>query len=163
MFDANTACFEFIDDLNVNIFPEKYLEPQDVIQFLYKLVPKSESNPSSALGKLDISWRGTFGQTGRLQTSQLTRKISNVEPFSIKVVKIPNLILSEEPFSIDCVVSNNTEALVDLTVSGVKSKMTSVLCSGKASTRIGQIKAGQFVSLTLVFFPLVSGIQKVRY
>ena len=30
---------------------------------------------SNALGKLDIVWRTHFGQLGRLQTSQLTRKI----------------------------------------------------------------------------------------
>ncbi|KAH9043411.1 DUF974-domain-containing protein, partial [Lactarius pseudohatsudake] len=59
------------------------MQPQDTRQYIYVL---SESNPPSIpaqhapgtilpLGRLDISWRSSFGEPGRLLTSMLSRRI----------------------------------------------------------------------------------------
>ncbi|KAH9001443.1 DUF974-domain-containing protein [Lactarius akahatsu] len=59
------------------------MQPQDTRQYIYVL---SETNPPSIpaqhapgtilpLGRLDISWRSSFGEPGRLLTSMLSRRI----------------------------------------------------------------------------------------
>ncbi|KAG9122718.1 hypothetical protein FRC07_000775 [Ceratobasidium sp. 392] len=61
------------------------LHPQDLRQYMYILMPTPEATPSFpipyppgtmiALGRLDMSWRSSFGEPGRLLTSMLSRKI----------------------------------------------------------------------------------------
>ncbi|KAE9407057.1 DUF974-domain-containing protein [Gymnopus androsaceus JB14] len=59
------------------------MQPQDMRQYIYILTPKSTSLepvvhiPGSIipLGRLDISWRSSYGEPGRLLTSMLTRRI----------------------------------------------------------------------------------------
>ncbi|KAF5324548.1 hypothetical protein D9611_004478 [Ephemerocybe angulata] len=59
------------------------MQPQDTRQYLYILTPKKTTavppalTPGSIipLGRLDISWRSSFGEPGRLLTSMLTRRI----------------------------------------------------------------------------------------
>ncbi|KAI9446628.1 DUF974-domain-containing protein [Lactarius indigo] len=63
--------------------PMAMMQPQDIRQYIYVL---SETNPPSIptqhapgtilpLGRLDISWRSSFGEPGRLLTSMLSRRI----------------------------------------------------------------------------------------
>ena len=59
------------------------MQPQDIRQYIYILTPKSvELLPSVHvpgsiihLGRLDISWKSSFGEPGRLLTSMLSRRI----------------------------------------------------------------------------------------
>ncbi|KAF8906051.1 hypothetical protein CPB84DRAFT_1745251 [Gymnopilus junonius] len=59
------------------------MQPQDMRQYVYTLVPKSVDllPPTPApgtiipLGRLDIFWRSSFGEPGRLLTSMLSRRI----------------------------------------------------------------------------------------
>ncbi|KAJ3781220.1 hypothetical protein GGU11DRAFT_368306 [Lentinula aff. detonsa] len=59
------------------------MQPQDTRQYIYILSPKLSSlepvihSPGSVvpLGRLDISWRSSYGEPGRLLTSMLTRRI----------------------------------------------------------------------------------------
>ncbi|EJD53235.1 DUF974-domain-containing protein [Auricularia subglabra TFB-10046 SS5] len=61
------------------------IQPQDLRQYVYVLTPTPESVPSFpvvhapgtviSLGRLDISWRSSFGGPGRLLTSMLSRRI----------------------------------------------------------------------------------------
>ncbi|CUA74156.1 hypothetical protein RSOLAG22IIIB_05447 [Rhizoctonia solani] len=64
---------------------ETSLRSQDMRQYLYILTPTPAATPSFpipyppgtiiALGRLDMSWRSSFGEPGRLLTSMLSRKI----------------------------------------------------------------------------------------
>ncbi|TFK42800.1 hypothetical protein BDQ12DRAFT_710033 [Crucibulum laeve] len=59
------------------------MQPQDMRQYIYILTPKQTTTvpvvhaPGSIipLGRLDISWRTSFGEPGRLLTSVLSRRI----------------------------------------------------------------------------------------
>ena len=76
--DANGACSP-ADALSGQLFSGSMalMQPQDVRQYIYILSPKVlppfpvAHTPGSilALGRLDISWRSSFGEPGRLLTS----------------------------------------------------------------------------------------------
>ncbi|KIK63755.1 hypothetical protein GYMLUDRAFT_450943 [Collybiopsis luxurians FD-317 M1] len=63
--------------------PTALMQPQDMRQCIYILSPKTMSLEPVAhipgsiipLGRLDISWRSSYGEPGRLLTSMLTRRI----------------------------------------------------------------------------------------
>ena len=58
------------------------MKPSEVWQYLYLLRIKPScrlqafSDAASAMGKLDIVWKSSLGERGRLQTSQLQRAVS---------------------------------------------------------------------------------------
>ena len=62
------------------------MQPQDIRQYIYILTPKSIELlptvhvPGSIihLGRLDISWKSSFGEPGRLLTSMLSRRIPSL-------------------------------------------------------------------------------------
>lgn len=170
----------------------KHLANQDTRQYLYLLEPKSPTDPISrstpTLGKLDIAWRTQLGQHGRLQTSQLSRKVQQPEPFEISVVSVETeetggksleylsssstaatgtaanatVVFAERPFSLTCQIRNNLPGeSLRIIVSGVKSKMSSVLLWGASETDAGEVRALESVPVVLRFFPLVSGLHKV--
>ncbi|CAL1704051.1 unnamed protein product [Somion occarium] len=68
--------------------PMALMQPQDMRQYIYILTPASippfpVTHPQGTvipLGRLDISWRSSFGEPGRLLTSMLSRRIPLVQP-----------------------------------------------------------------------------------
>ncbi|KAG9226037.1 hypothetical protein CCMSSC00406_0008699 [Pleurotus cornucopiae] len=64
------------------------MQPQDMRQYIYILTPtavplaSTPPTPGSTmpLGRLDISWRSSFGEPGRLLTSMLSRRIPAPAP-----------------------------------------------------------------------------------
>ncbi|KAF9899744.1 hypothetical protein BX616_002867 [Lobosporangium transversale] len=97
----------------VSIFGEHdYFAPNDVRQYLYVLTPKPGkellAKTTNILGKMDILWRSQFGETGRLQTSQLTRKPVPLDEIAVQVVKIPERIYLEEVFTMEIVIKNQS-------------------------------------------------------
>lgn len=101
------------DMAHVSIFGKHdYFAPNDVRQYLYVLTPKPGkeqlAKTTNILGKMDILWRSQFGETGRLQTSQLTRKPTPLDSITVQVVKVPEKIRLEEIFTIEVVVKNQS-------------------------------------------------------
>lgn len=114
--------------------------------------------------QLDISWRGTFGQYGRLQTSMLSRKTVQPDPFILTPLPVeggPPAYPTERQFSIQCRITNTTLARQNIRIQSIKQRMGSCLVSGNADTDVGVIEAGQSVDFSLDFFPLVQGVLKI--
>ncbi|RUO97145.1 hypothetical protein BC936DRAFT_140906 [Jimgerdemannia flammicorona] len=143
-----------------------YLNPQDIRQYLYLLTPKKLlddrlARTTNALGKLDIIWRSTLGETGRLQTSQLTRKPPLLEDIEVLPAHVPSVILLETPFAVTLRVRNRTARAMKLVLSAVKTKMGSVLLSGTSIKQLGEVAAEGVVEVRLEFFPLTPGLQRI--
>jgi hypothetical protein len=139
------------------------LQPQDVRQYLYLLQPiSSESSSVAQLGKLDISWTTPFGETGRLQTSQLVRKVPPTEPLDAQVSHVPNDVVLERPFSCKILLRNNTPAeTMKVTVQGVTSKTAGILWCGSTCKFIGDLAPGETREVSLDFLPVQLGLHKI--
>ncbi|KAF7359405.1 hypothetical protein MSAN_01283100 [Mycena sanguinolenta] len=81
--DANLIDIEREDSKSIFSGSSALMQPQDMRQYIYILSRKSASlapvvyPPGSTipLGRLDISWRSSYGEPGRLLTSMLSRRI----------------------------------------------------------------------------------------
>ncbi|KAF7311658.1 hypothetical protein MKEN_01069400 [Mycena kentingensis (nom. inval.)] len=81
--DANIIDVDKAHDDAANTIFSGSMQPQDMRQYIYILSRQSTSlaptvnAPGSVipLGRLDISWRSSYGEPGRLLTSMLSRKI----------------------------------------------------------------------------------------
>ncbi|KAI8612896.1 hypothetical protein BC830DRAFT_525535 [Chytriomyces sp. MP71] len=142
------------------------LNNSDSRQYLFSLTPKTPNDPlaktTPTLGKLDLQWRTTLGQQGRLQTSQLSRKVAPQDPLRVTVLNPPTRVRAEEPFTLRMRLWNNSPSdSVDATVQFVKSRMSSVLLLGAAERKVGAVGPLGFADFDVDFFPLLGGVQKV--
>ncbi|EFJ37350.1 hypothetical protein SELMODRAFT_77366, partial [Selaginella moellendorffii] len=64
---------------------------------------------ANALGKLEILWRTTLGETGRLQTQQINGSPTPKKPLDVKMTNLPQRILIERPFLVRMEVTNRSE------------------------------------------------------
>jgi hypothetical protein len=149
-----------------NVFEDGFLNPEDTRQYLYVLTPTGESTSMAkstpALGKLDIGWRTAMGQTGRLQTGQLSRKVTVPEQLEVSVVSVPTNLRAEIPFTLSLRVSNTSlDKNLTISLTTVKSKMSTVLLSGISDRSLGTLEPGQSVETRLDFFPLYAGYHKI--
>lgn len=72
----------------------------------------------SALGKLDIRWKGALGDPARLQTQIITGNPRPHRELRLEVIKLPDRIVVAEPFTIEiCVVSGVDRRLGPLKIS----------------------------------------------
>ncbi|TFK55011.1 DUF974-domain-containing protein [Heliocybe sulcata] len=73
------------------------MQPQDMRQYIYILTPAHipefpiAHSPGAVipLGRLDISWRSSFGEPGRLLTSTLSRRVPLVQPQQAPASALP--------------------------------------------------------------------------
>jgi len=158
-------------------FGSQYLNQHDVRQYLYLLTPKNTEDDriartTNTLGKLDIVWRTTMGEMGRLQTSQLTRKVPVLDELLVQAFDVPSTkvtedgefakgVRAEEPFTIGIRIRNHSGQNMKVVLSAVKAKMGSVLLSGVSTRQLGDLLPDQAIETKVEFFPLSPGLQKV--
>ncbi|KXS21234.1 DUF974-domain-containing protein [Gonapodya prolifera JEL478] len=150
--------------------PTNLLHPTDVRQYLYILHPRHPSDPltltTATLGKLDIQWRGPMGEVGRLQTSQLSRKVPPLETLDVLpgAISPGDVVPLERPFRITVRIRNNDPAdavRVVLQASGRKA-MGSVLLRGPSTYHVGDVPPrGGVREVQLEYVPVVAGLHRV--
>eukprot|EP00842_Homolaphlyctis_polyrhiza_P006583 jgi/Hompol1/6926/HPOL_002118-RA len=145
---------------------EGLLGQQDTRQYLYMLTPKIPTDVSSrmvpGLGKLDISWRTQMGQSGRLQTSQLSRKAPSIDPFDVSVISQPAEIRVEQPFKITVRLrSHLPNERMRLSIHGQKTKMANILLRGSNDIDLGGLDGVSHIDVDLEFLALAPGLQQI--
>ncbi|KAI9297389.1 DUF974-domain-containing protein [Neoconidiobolus thromboides FSU 785] len=142
-----------------------YLKPKDVRQYLYKLEPKdpidNSAYISNELGKLDIIWKTSFGGSGRLQTSQLTRRAPQIEIIDLKVIEVQKQIYLDCPFFVELKLQNRGDKVMHIELSTERLKMTSILYKGVSPRDLGPIAPGGLINFKLEFLPLSPGPHKL--
>lgn len=169
-------------DLNLNITGDGqsvwtskagFMQPGDVRQYLYRLRPRHDSSAGSveqdravqyaaALGRLDILWRGTFGSSGRLQTSQLLRKSPGMFLIEVVDAEIQNTSVAvEEPFTARVRIRNVSENKMSITAAAHANQQSTVIVCGPSHHNLGAFGVGETRDLELDFLPLAPGVQRV--
>ncbi|KAJ2448567.1 hypothetical protein GGF42_005062, partial [Coemansia sp. RSA 2424] len=153
-----------------------FMQPGDVRQYLYRLRAQASADQmtvdqeravqyATALGKLDILWRGSFGSFGRLQTSQLLRKSPGMFLLEIERVEIlgaeGNAAALEVPFVARAHVRNVSERRMVVSAAVHAHAHPMVISCGPAQHRLGEIDVGETRVLDLEFLALAPGVQRV--
>eukprot|EP00850_Spirogloea_muscicola_P016306 SM000131S26736 [mRNA] locus=s131:235600:240083:- [translate_table: standard] len=148
--------------------------------FLYHIQRAREGTPradiGSTLGRLEIMWRTTLGEPGRLQTqpilasSQAARK--EVE---LKLVEMPRRVVLEQPFlvggaalndaenQVHCKVSNMTDRRIGpLVISMPPAAGAPVVVHGPWTMNIPEMQHHFSLDVNLCFVALAVGVQKIQ-
>ncbi|EGG13541.1 DUF974 family protein [Cavenderia fasciculata] len=131
-------------------------------QYLFKVMPKDpndfETKNAATLGKLDIVWRSYMGETGRLKTAQIQRKVC-LEEVECNLVSIPTVEL-EKPFTVTAKIINKTNRILHPLFVLVRNKMDGILINGHLP-KIGALQANSSINLDIEMFPLKPGMQQI--
>lgn len=149
-------------------FPEigKLLKPKDVRQFLFCLSPIDVNNTLgykdlTSIGKLDMSWRTSMGEKGRLQTSALQRIAPGYGDVRLSVEKTPACVDVQKPFEVACRLYNCSERALDLQLRLEQPTNRHLVFCSPSGVSLGQLPPSQFVDFNLNVFPVAVGIQSI--
>ncbi|CAD6195309.1 unnamed protein product [Caenorhabditis auriculariae] len=142
------------------------LRPKDIRQFLFCLSPVDAQNTLgykdlTSIGKLDMSWRTSMGERGRLQTSPLQRIAPGYGDVRLSIEETPACVPVRTPFQILCRLYNCSERSLDLQLrlDQVENKQL-VFCTPSGTT-LGQLAPSQHVDFKLDVFPVTVGFQSI--
>jgi hypothetical protein len=152
------------DNSSDPIFASALMEANDVRNYLYLLTSNNkldfETKSTPNIGKLEISWMTAFGETGKLHTAQLSRKVPNIDLFDVNVVKIPTVYV-ERPFKLTLSISNNLGERILPSIKFIDQKMPNVLTCGPSDIQLGVIDALGLIEFELEFIALSYGSQVI--
>ena len=164
-FDVNPLfMYESLDNSSDPIFASALMEANDVRNYLYLITSNNkldfETKSTPNIGKLEISWMTAFGETGKLHTAQLSRKVPNIDLFDVNVVKIPTVYV-ERPFKLTLSISNNLGERILPSIKFIDQKMPNVLTCGPSDIQLGVIDALGLMEFELEFIALSYGSQVI--
>ncbi|XP_074654158.1 trafficking protein particle complex subunit 13-like [Tubulanus polymorphus] len=144
------------------------LNPMDTRQYLYCLVPKPELYGESKvikgvtnIGKLDIVWKTSMAEKGRLQTSPLQRVAPGYGDVRLAIEYMPDAIALEKPFNVTYKVTNCSERTMDLTLALENSPSSGLMWCGISGRQLGKISANESRKINLSLIGIVPGLQTV--
>eukprot|EP00041_Stephanoeca_diplocostata_P002559 m.28037 g.28037 ORF g.28037 m.28037 type:complete len:497 (-) comp13519_c0_seq1:26-1516(-) len=147
----------------------KYLKPQDIRQYLYRLCPKNDSpeiaaeaRAATAVGKLEITWRTNLGELGRLQTNMLPRTPSAHPTIETTVLDVPGGVCFGESFQLQCQVWNRGAQDVELTLRELPEKMGNVHFCGVSNRSLPTLAAQKHMTIEIDLIALSTGLQHIR-
>jgi hypothetical protein len=142
-----------------------YLKAGDVRQYLFKLEPKNPHDPrirnATTVGKVEVLWRASMGETGKLSTVLLERRGSPKGDIELIVRSIPQKIELEKPFSVQLEITNRTDRTLLPRLLFNKTPSAGVSVNEISGGKIGKIISGNTKSVPLTLFPSKPGVQKI--
>jgi len=148
-------------------FGSTYLNHEDTRQYLYLLTPKEnllkelKSKPYSPIGKLDIVWRTNFGESGRLQTSQLQRIPPAEQDVKLVPKVIPDVVALEKQFHIKCRLENSGDAKMEVKLFLTNPEDSALLWCGISGKVLGPLPPGAFLDLDLSLISIAPGLHTI--
>ncbi|KZS10518.1 UPF0533 protein [Daphnia magna] len=144
------------------------VQPGEIRQYLHCLKPKQDVRGNlrllrgeSNIGKLDLTWRTTIGDRGRLQTSQLQRMVPNYGDVRLTIQELPNPVKLYEAISFVCKITNTSERPVELSlVLDIRSK-PAILWTGISNRPLEKIDPNHSVEVCLQLVPIMPGLQSL--
>ncbi|EJD75555.1 hypothetical protein LOAG_17321 [Loa loa] len=146
---------------------QSYLNPSDIRQYLFCLKPKTTDyslnyfRKGIAIGKLDMVWRTSMGERGRLQTSALQRMAPGYGDLRLTIEKIPATVKVLQPFHIVCRLHNCSERPLDLVLTLDDKLQPNIAFCSTSGVELGQLPPNSTTDFSLELLPLTPGLQSV--
>ncbi|CAI4229240.1 unnamed protein product [Auanema sp. JU1783] len=144
----------------------KLLRPSDIRQFLFCLSNRKNQNLAcykdmTVIGKLDMSWRTSMGEKGRLQTSSLQRIAPGYGDVRLAVEELPATVNVRELFKLKCRVYNCSERALDLTLALQQNSLSTYVFCSVSGLSLGQLPPNASFPFSLEILPVAAGFQAI--
>lgn len=142
-----------------------YMKPATARQYLFMLSSTPggppPSNASTVVGQLDIVWRSTLGEVGRIKSLPLQKKPVSMDEVELTLTSIPSRIVLEQPFVVTLQITNRGTKFIQPQLVVLKNVMDGLLVNGHLEQDLGDLRPDTSNTLNLHMFPVKPGIQKI--
>ena len=141
-----------------------YLKAGDTQQYMFRLrgkVPPNQLRQVSTLGRMDVVWRTSMGESGRLQSNTVQRKLPPNKGVEVTLTTAPPQVDLQTPFELQCEVSNTSGSEVQLQLTMPMTATASFLLDGLTTRNLGTLAAGASMPLTLRCIALEPGMARI--
>ncbi|KAG0613204.1 hypothetical protein M758_6G085200 [Ceratodon purpureus] len=126
----------------------------------------AKADGSNTLGKLEIMWRTTLGEPGRLQTQQILGNPSPRKEVSLRIVELPSRIVVERPFQVRMSVSNQTDRAIgplqiSISQDDDQGVPRAIVVNGLWSMTVPQLEPLASTDVYLSLLATAVGVQKI--
>jgi hypothetical protein len=140
--------------------------------FLYQLTRPSgaptvaKAEGSNTLGKLEIMWRTTLGEPGRLQTQQILGNPIARKEVNLHIVELPSRVLLERPFLVRLSVSNQTDRhigplQISMSQDDAQGVSRAIVVNGLWTMVVPQLEPFASTDFNLSLVATAVGVQKI--
>lgn len=139
-----------------------YMKPATARQYLFMLTPRADykTGNSTVIGQLDITWRSTLGELGRIKSLPLQKKIST-DDVELTLTSVPQRIVLEQPFVVTLQITNRGPKFIQPQLVVLKNIMDGLLVNGHLEQDMGDLSPNMSNTLLLHMFPVKPGMQKI--
>jgi hypothetical protein len=140
------------------------MKPAEVKQYLFRIDYQNIDDEKKPLivGKLDISWRYAFGESGHLQTHPLEQPKEiydlNNRDIELSFSNIPSKVLVDEVLSFDCFINNRTERDLDVSMRLASDRNYGYIWNCSLTHEVGKIPARSSFTVKLNIIPTQTGL-----
>ncbi|ETV64815.1 hypothetical protein, variant 2 [Aphanomyces astaci] len=158
-FEAQQLTAPDNDNANNLIFPD------DSIQCIFKVTAEhlDLSLGTLNLGRLEVNWKSAMGESGRLQTQPVMRKVGSVKEATVTVL-LPTPVVAQvgQPFVASVLIQNNGTRAMNLQLQLRRDLMLGILCSSVSHLNVGIVQGKSSVHVSVELLPLIAGLQQIR-
>uniref|UniRef100_A0AAF5PY18 Trafficking protein particle complex subunit 13 n=2 Tax=Wuchereria bancrofti TaxID=6293 RepID=A0AAF5PY18_WUCBA len=149
---------------------QSYLNPSDIRQYLFCLKPKTTDyslnyfRKGTSIGKLDMVWRTSMGERGRLQTSALQRMAPGYGDLRLTIEKIPATVKALQSFRMVCRLLMNysfSERSLDLVLTLDGKLQPNIAFCSISGVELGQLAPNSTTDFSIELLPLTPGLQSI--
>lgn len=144
-----------------------YMRHQDSRCFMYslRLPAGSMPPPDGTLGRLEMRWRQSMGESGSLHTVVNMQQFKQPEPFAVEVAAVPAnaaSIFVEEPFDLIVTVKNRGPTPLNRASLLLPcNSEASIIPLGMTEIGISSLAPGISTSLTVQMLPVEQGLREI--
>ncbi|KAF0683082.1 Aste57867_24862 [Aphanomyces stellatus] len=139
--------------------------PEDTIHRTFKVTAAhlDLSLGTLNLGRLEVAWKSAMGESGRMQTQPVMRKVGSVKEASVSI-QLPSSLHAKvgTPFIATFLIQNNGSRAMNLQLQLRRELMVGILCCGLSHQNLGTVQGGTTVTVDVPLLPLIAGLQQIR-
>jgi hypothetical protein len=110
-----------------------HIKSGDTQQYMFRLrgkVPPAQLRQVATLGRMDVVWTTAMGESGRLQSNTVQRKLPAARGVEVHLIQAPSEVEIEEPFEVKCAVCNTSGSEMQLQLTTAITSQASIVVDG---------------------------------
>ncbi|OQS00827.1 hypothetical protein THRCLA_05843 [Thraustotheca clavata] len=143
---------------------QAYIGAEETLQRVFKVSsPNLDLSLGTLnLGRLEVSWKSCMGESGRLQTQPIMRKVGSMKEASFTIVAPTDPVCVGVPFVASVVIQNNGSRAMNLQLQLRRELMTGIVSSSLSHQNIGVVGANSTKQVKVELLPLIAGLQQIQ-
>ena len=126
--------------------------------------PNPNPDPNPNAGRMEVVWKSSMGEAGRLQSNTVQRKLPVVRGVEIHLISAPSEVHLETPFEIVISVANTSASEMQLQLMAstmLPPAPAAIVVEGVCTRNLGTFRPNSSQSVTIRMLAIETGMHRV--